>query len=218
MERIPQLQSAENDDTKRKSNREREKLKDKWIPHTPNQEVVFSGEAAEDDRIKVQRGPCVCDKIFLPEAWIRAMQKLKFHLYQSTLECWTEHQLQFDWRPNHKRPIVFIPSLRIIVHYWHVLKHWTEIFSWRLLKKDILLDKRNKFSFFSPWLKKCNPGHPGWKYPSVPLLKYNFSLLNSIFPLLCSACNDSGPIRSRSALTPHPYRLTSALFDFLRHR
>lgn len=162
MERIPQLQSAENDDTKRKSNSERENLKDKWIPYTANQAVVFSGNAAQDDRIKVLRGPSVSDQIVLPEAWIRAMQELKFHLYQSILECWTEHQLQFDRRPNHKKHIVSIPSLRMIVHYWHVLKHWTEIFSWRLVK-DILLDKRNKFSFFSPWLKKWNPGHPGWK-------------------------------------------------------
>lgn len=143
--------------------RERENRKDKWKPHTPNQEFVFSGNAAEDDRIKVLWGPCVADQIFLPEAWIRAMQELKLHLYQSILECWTEHQLPFDWRPDHKRHIVFVPSLRMIVHYWHVLKHWTEIFSWRLLKEDILLDKRNKFFFFSPWLKKWNPGHPGWK-------------------------------------------------------
>lgn len=35
----------------------------------------------------------------------------------------------------------------------------------------------------------------------MPLLKYNFSLLNSIFPLPCSASNDSSPIRFRSAPT-----------------
>lgn len=67
---------------------QRGNLSDKWIPYTPNQAVVFSGNAAEDARIL--RGPCVSDQIFLPEAWIRATQELRFHLYQSILVLdWT---------------------------------------------------------------------------------------------------------------------------------
>lgn len=142
---------------------QRERESKGWMTtYTPNHKVVFSGNAAQDDRIKVLRGPCVSDQIFLPEAWIRAMQDLKFRLYQSILVLdWTSTAV---WLKAKSQKSILCSS-----HFCALLCTIGMCLNIEQRYSDGVGSRRTYcwikgiHSPLSPWLKKWNPGHPGWK-------------------------------------------------------